>query len=151
MNIACIGEGETEFFCVPKIVGRLGNVVVSNVNIGGCAEDWDYSFSNQILPHVQAVALKQPDKILIVVDKERRPLCSPELATRASSIIEQGLLAVSLVTPFAIVVSDKKFESIVMADYELVDRLPILQGPISGSFGPSLDGKGPKTYHRPRS
>lgn len=145
MNIACIGEGDTEFFCLPKIVGRLGNVVISNANVGGCAEDWDYSFSNQILPYARTAALKKPDKILIVVDKERRHGCCPELAGRAASIIAQGLAAVNLATPFAIVVADKKFEAIVMADYELVDRLPILRQPVSALLGPSLDGKDPKS------
>lgn len=72
MNIACVGEGDSEYFCLPKIIGRLGHVVISNANLGGCADDWDRMFSIQILPYVQTAALKQPDKILIVVDREKR-------------------------------------------------------------------------------
>jgi hypothetical protein len=144
MNIACIGEGETEFICVPKIAGRLGNVVVSNANLGGCAADWDYAFSNQILPYVRTAALKKPDKILIVVDKEKRQGCCGGLAERAAGILADGLAEVNLPTPFSIVIADRKFESVVMADYELVDRLPILSRPVSADFGPTLNAKDPK-------
>lgn len=144
MKIACVGEGDTEYFCIPKIVGRLGHVVVSNANIGGCCQDWDQTFSAQILPYVRTAALKRPDKILIIVDRERRPECCPSLVQRAITIVTNGLLQVNLATPFSIVVSDKKFESIVMADYELVDRLPILERAVSPDFGESLDGKNPK-------
>lgn len=144
MKIACVGEGDTEFFCVPKMVGRLGHVVISNANLGGCAGDWDYVFSEQVLPYVRTAALKSPDKILIIVDKEKRQDCCPELVGRASAIVANGLAAVNLITPFAIVIADRKFESIVMADYELVDKLPILSRSVSADFGPSLDGKDPK-------
>lgn len=144
MNVACVGEGDTEYFCVPKIVGRLGHVVVSNANLGGCAGEWDQIVIAQILPFVQTAALKKPDKILIVVDKEKRPECCPALAERAVSILAAGLSKVNLTTPLSLVISDKKFESVVMADYELVDRLPILSRPVSPDFGASLDGKDPK-------
>ena len=139
-----MGEGDTEFFCLPKIVGRLGHVVISNANLGGCAEDWDQSFSTQILPYVRTAALKRPDKILIVVDRERRVDCCVGLVERAGTILTTGLAAVNLTTSFTIVVSDRKFESIVMADYDLVDNLPILSRPVSIDFGPTLDGKDPK-------
>jgi hypothetical protein len=145
VNIACIGEGDTEFFCVPKIAGRLGNNIVSNANLGGCAADWDVAFSVQILPYVRTAALKAPDKILIVVDRERRQECCPRLVERAVTIIANGLAEVNLAAPFSIVIADKKFESILMADYELVDRLPILSKPVSANFGEILDGKDPKS------
>lgn len=144
MKVACIGEGDTEFFCVPKIIGRLGHVVISNANLGGCSQDWDQTFSAQILPYVQTAALKHPDRILIVVDREKRPECCPRLVQRAIAIVTNGLAQVNLTTPFSIVVSDKKFESVLMADYELVDKLPILAQPVSPGFGPSLDGTDPK-------
>lgn len=144
MNIACVGEGDTEYFCVPKLVGRLGHVVVSNANLGGCGDDWDYMFSVQILPYVQTAALKRPDKILIVVDRERRPDCCPQLVQRATTILAKGLQQVNIPASFSIVVSDRKFESVVMADYELVDRLPILSRSVVGDFGASIDGKDPK-------
>lgn len=67
----------------------------------------------------------------------------------------------NIAAAFSIVVSDRMFESIVMADYELVDRLPILSRSVSGDFGVSIDGKNPmaildrallpgKAYHKVR-
>jgi hypothetical protein len=145
VKIACVGEGDTEYFCVPKIIGRLGHIVVSNANLGGCCQDWDQTFTAQILPYVRTAALKRPDKILIVLDREKRPECCPSLVQRAITIVTDGLAQVNLSTAFSIIVSDKKFESVVMADYELVDKLPILERAVSPEFGDSLDGKDPKT------
>lgn len=82
MTIVCVNEGDTEFACVPKIAGRLGHVIIGNFNVGGCAQDWDQAFEVQILPYVRTAALKDPDKILVVVDRENRPECSPSLLRR---------------------------------------------------------------------
>jgi hypothetical protein len=102
-------------------------------------------FSAQILPYVQTAALKHPDKILIVVDREKRPECCPTLVERAARIIADGLQHANMEAAFSIVISDRKFESILMADYELVDRLPIISRSISNDFGASLDDKDPKS------
>jgi len=144
VKVACVTEGETEYVCVPKIVGRLGHVVISNVHAGGCVDDWDLTFERKILPYVKTAALKSPDKILIVVDREKRPLCCGGLASRALQILSVGLTAENLTASLSLVISDRKFESIIMADYELMDRLPILSRSVSPDFGIVLDGTDPK-------
>jgi hypothetical protein len=68
----------------------------------------------------------------------------PQLAAKATRILSEGLRSANLESSFTVVVSDKKFEVVVMSDYELVDRMTILAHPVSGNFGPSLDGKNPK-------
>lgn len=145
MRVACVSEGQTEYFSVPKIVGRLGHVVISNVQVGGCPEDWEGTFGRIILPYVKTAALKNPDKILIVVDREKRTRCCVTLAQIALTIIGNGLQDENLEANVSLVISDKKFEAIIMADYELVDRLPILARPVSPDFAPTLDGTDPKS------
>jgi hypothetical protein len=144
MRVACVSEGETEYICVPKIVGRLGHVVVSNVHVGGCADDWNQVFEVQMLPFIKTAALKNPDKILIVVDREARVDCTPTLAAKAIQIVSAGLQAAKLNIPFTIVISDRQFEVLVMADYDLVDKLDILRQPVAPHFGDCLDGINPK-------
>jgi hypothetical protein len=144
VNIAIVSEGETEYFCVPKLVGRQGHVVVSNVHVGGCAQDWEYVLRSQLTPYVRTAALKQPDKIIVVVDREDREDCCPNLAQVGLDILNQGLAQANLTSNVALVVSDRRFESIVLADYDLVDTLGILQRPVSLDFGATLDGKNPK-------
>jgi hypothetical protein len=100
-------------------------------------------FKGEVLPQVQTAALKRPDKILVVVDREKRPECCPELAAKASKILADGLRAVNLEANVAVVVSDRTFEVVVMADYELVDSLDIFTRSITGLLGASLDGKNP--------
>ena len=146
--MACVSEGETEYSCVPKIVGRLGHVVVHNTCLYGCPTDWERTFKGEVLPQVQTAALKQPDKILVVVDREKRPECCPELAAKASKILADGLRAVNLVANVAVVVSDRTFEVVVMADYELVDSLDIFRQSVIEQLGASLDGKNPVSLVR---
>src|SRR5690242_13377820 len=140
MNIACVTEGETEYFCIPKIVGRLGHTVVFNSHVGGCMPDWDRTFELKILPYVKTAALRNPDKVLVVVDREKRAECCGRLAERALGILTDGLTSANLAACLSVVVSNRKFESIVMADYEFVDKLPILSRPVSSDFGLELDG-----------
>jgi hypothetical protein len=161
MRLACVGEGETEWVCVPRIAGNLGHTIIFNAHAGGCSADWEYAVSKEILPFVLTAALKRPDKILVVLDREDRPGCCGELAGQARQLLVDGLTAKGLQGNVAVVVSNKKFEAIIMADYELVDTLPCLARPVCRDFGPALDGKNPlnvikpalrsgKTYHKLR-
>jgi len=141
MRIACIGEGQTEYFCLPTIVGRRGHTVVGNLIVNGCSEDWELAISSKVIPRVFGMAEKQPDKILITLDRERRPRCSPLLAQSALQLIGDALTAKNMKCSVAIVVADLSFESILFADYSLVDRLAILRTPLSPRLGATLDGK----------
>lgn len=148
MRVACVSEGETEYTCVPRLVGRLGHQVIHNSCLYGCSTDWERTIEFQVLPQVRTAALKNPDKILIVVDRERHHLCCPRLAATAGAIVQNGLAASNLVANVAIVVSDRVFESIVMADYQLVDGLGILTHPAADRLGAELDGKNPVSLIR---
>jgi hypothetical protein len=148
MRVACVSEGETEYACVPKLVGRMGHQVVHNSCLYGCNADWEKTIESQVLPQVRTAALKNPDKILIVVDRERHDRCCPQLAAQAAEIVSQGLHASNLTGDVSIVVSDRVFEVIVMADYDLVDRLGIFTHPTTETLGPELDGKNPVSLVR---
>jgi hypothetical protein len=148
MRIACVSEGETEYSCVPKLVGRLGHQVIHNSCLYGCNTDWEKTIEFKVLPQVRTAALKNPDKILVVVDRERQDRCCPQLAATAAAIVGQGLQAVNLVSDFSIIVSDRVFEVIVMADYELVDKLGILTQAAEQHLGVDLDGKNPLSLVR---
>src|SRR4051812_21151019 len=104
MKVAIIGEGETEFYCAPKLVGRLGHVLIHRSQIGGAMEDWEATIKIKVLPQVQTAALKKPDKLVILLDREGRSECCPTLAGAAIAIIAAGLAAENLTCPFCIIV-----------------------------------------------
>lgn len=142
MRIAVIGEGETEYRCLPTIAGRMGNVVVGQMIVGTNGEkfDWALLIEKKVVPRVLAMAERAPDKIVVAVDREGRDECPPELAAQGLQIIRErcghrlGGCAVALV------VSNRRFENTLFADYEAVDSLPILSGPVSHLLPTETDG-----------
>ena len=145
MRLVCIGEGDTEFECVPSIAGRLGHTILKSINLGGLPTEGEWAAVCQeiILPYVRTEALRAPDKILVVVDREKRTQCCPGLAAEALNIFMNGLQSENLDALVSVIISDKKFESVIMADYHLLDTLPILENPVSGQLPVSLDGVDP--------
>lgn len=136
MRIAVIGEGKTEFYCVPTIAGRLGNIVVGQMLIGTNGDDYDWEFliRRKVVPRIFAMAAKNPDKILVVVDRERRAACPPDLAATALEIVQEECGYCLGVCRVSVVVCNRQFENALFADYDAVDRLPILDNPVSHLF-----------------
>jgi hypothetical protein len=140
MKIACIGEGPTEYTCLPTILGRLGHVVVGTLTCNGCPENWEQAIRQKVTPRVFGLAEKEPDKVLVVLDREDRSECCPDLARSALNLISEALRLRNVTCSVAVIVADRTFESILFADYENLDRLTILNGPVSHSFGEATDG-----------
>jgi hypothetical protein len=143
VRVAFIGEGHTEFYCLPKIAGRLGNVIVANAWARPVSTDFDWErfFELRVVPLVIAQAIKQPHKIVVVLDREDRDECTPDLARRGLAVILTkcghclGNVGVS------VVISNRYFECLLFADYTAVDGLKILRGPVSHSFPDHTEGE----------
>lgn len=140
MRIACIVEGTTEYYCVPCIVARLGNIVIGVISTNGTFESWEKTIQTKVLPRVIAMAQKNPDKILVVLDREKRKLCCGKLANIAKEILEEKLHSKNHQCRIGMVISDPRFESTIFSDYESVDGLRILKHGITAAFGPTTDG-----------
>src|SRR6266480_3984846 len=97
MRIGVIGEGETEYNCVPTLVSKLGHVVVGVHHLGGAGTDfaWNKLFVNKIFPYVRGFAVKRPenrpDRVVIVLDRERRQECCGALARQAETLLSGEL------------------------------------------------------------
>jgi hypothetical protein len=137
-----LGEGQTEFYCLPKIAGRLGHVVVHKAWIRPVSTefDWERFFLLRVVPLVTAALLKSPDKIIIVIDREDRPQCSVELAQRGLQEIVRCCGHCLGQCSIHVVVANRTFESLLFADYAAVDSLPILRQAISHTFPNSCEG-----------
>lgn len=136
MRIAVIGEGLTEFYCVPTIAGRLSNVTIKQFQFGGsnAGLDWSQLFRRKIVKFVKIAALSAPDKILIVLDRENRDECAGVLASQGTRIIlEECGYCIGSAT-ISVIVSNREFESLLFADYQAVDSLKILDRPVSVAF-----------------
>jgi len=141
LKIALIGEGQTEYHCLPKIAGRLGNVVVGRartIPVSG-DYDWERFFEKRVVPLVQAMAIKCPEKIVVVLDRERRLECPGDLARRGLNVIMHACGYCLNGCTVAVVISNRRFECILFADYSAVDKLPILDRPVSGGFPETTD------------
>jgi hypothetical protein len=144
LRVAIIGEGQTEYYCIPKIAGRCGHIVVGTALIRMVSSDFDWEklFELRIVPLVMAMLTKSPDKIIIVLDREDRAECPGELAQRGLLVIQAKCSYYLGACGLAVVISNKTFECLLFADYALVDRLPILRAPVSHNFPPATEGKG---------
>jgi hypothetical protein len=143
MRVAIIGEGQTEYYCVPKIAGKLGNIVVGHVwtRTVSTEFDWERYFQGRVVPLVRAMLAKGPDKIVIVVDREDRPDCGPDLATRGLKVILCECGHLLGICQISVVISNKGFECLLFADYGAVDSLKILKGAVSHGFPESTEGQ----------
>jgi hypothetical protein len=141
VKVTIIGEGLTEYYCVPTLAGRLNNVVLRCFQFGGSNEgvDWDVLFHKRIVKFVKIAALSEPDKILVVLDRENRDTCPAELSAKGNEIILKECGYCLGTSTVSVVVSNRKFESLLFCDYEAVDSLGILNGPVSVGFPPSTD------------
>lgn len=141
MRVAVIGEGQTEYYCLPTIAGRLGNTVLGQAHIRGsnAGFDWDNLIRTRVAPYVHVMAVRRPDKIVIVLDREEREDCAPELAERAMQIIQAECAHYLGQAAVAVIICDRKFECLLFADYEAVESIGILQQMATAAFPPVTD------------
>jgi hypothetical protein len=130
-------EGPTEYYCVPCIIGRLGHISVGAVALNGGFDDWEKTIRVKVVPRVVGMSERKPDKILVVLDREGRVSCCPDLAKAANEIVQAEC---HIECDVAFVISDPKFEATIFADYDNVDKLRILSERISHHFGEKTDG-----------
>jgi hypothetical protein len=141
VKVAVIGEGLTEYACLPTIAGRLNNVVVKHVHFRGCNAgiDWRLLFERRVVPLVIAVSFTEPEKIVVVLDREDRAECPSVLALQGLEVIQQSCSHRLAGCSVSVVVSNREFETMLFADYEAVVRLPFVTGVASRHFPASTD------------
>jgi|SRR5579862_5288916 len=141
MRLAIVGEGQTEYSCLPKLAGRLGNDVVGRARTITVSSDfdWELFFEKRVAPLVLLMLGKRPEKIIVVLDREDRQECPAELARVGLRILVRDCGYCLNGCALAVVISDRKFESMLFADYAVVDTLPILARPISQDFPATTD------------
>ncbi len=123
------------------MLGGLGHTVIGRMTLNGTFENWERTISEKVLPRAKGMAFKNPDKLLILLDRESRERCVPELARSASEIIADGFRNSHLNCNYCVILADRHFECMLFADYSLVDQLTILASPVSVLLGNSTDGK----------
>lgn len=140
MLVGCVVEGDTEYYCLPSLLGRLGHTPLRPLITYGSSGDWETLIRGRVAPRVKALALKSPEKIIVVLDREDRQECPAALAARALEALRQELAGLK-VPPLAIVIADRCFECILFADYEALDSIPVFEGAPSALLGETTDGK----------
>jgi hypothetical protein len=144
VKVAIIGEGQTEYYCLPKIAGRLGNQIVGKMHIRGGANPqckWEMIIEKKVIPAILVMSVYLPDRIVVVLDREDRDQCPVDLANKAMQMINSRCSHLLEDRGVSLIVSDKDFESVLFADYCVVDQLPILKKAVSATFPLFTDGR----------
>ena len=145
MKVGIIGEGDTEFYCIPTLVSKKGHQVVGCHNLRGVGGDypWDSLFTKKIYPYVRGFAVKsavnKPDKVLIIIDREDRSECCGGLAAEGVRLITHKLAEENLSIATSVVIPNRQIECWLMADTSALDRSPLFERPLSPLLGDNLD------------
>lgn len=141
MRLCWIVEGDAEYESLPTLADRMGHSTIGILNICGSFEDWLATIRGKVLPRARSLAIKRPDKLLVVMDREDRSACAPELAASGLVEIQNALRSDGTECPVSIIVCNKQFECLLFADFELADKLEIFCQPISSRLGTSTEGR----------
>jgi hypothetical protein len=87
---------------------------------------WQTLVETRVFPRVRGMALKAPDRVLVVLDREARVDCTPTLAAQCTLVLAQALAAENIACNLRVVVCDRKFENAIFADVSIVDHLQIV-------------------------
>jgi hypothetical protein len=128
------------------MAARLGHQTVGILDINGTWSDWETLITRKVLPRARTMALKRPDKLLVVLDRESRDVCSPSLARLAERIITDDLRASGTLCEVSIIVPNRQFECLLFADFDLVDRLKVFRTPISARLAGTTEEKKLSTH-----
>jgi hypothetical protein len=145
MKIGIIGEGDTEYACLPTMVSKLGHTVVGNHNLCGIGANYptESLFAKKIYPYVRGLSIKsmqsRPDRVVIVLDRENRTECSGEIAAAGLKILERELSKENLIMPISVVVANRQFECWLLADTTALDGSPLFKDVLSSQIGPTID------------
>ena len=147
MKIGVIGEGDTEYHCLPTLAAKFGHIIVSTYNLGGVGPEfpWEGLMRKRVFPLLRACVRKhdagRPDKVLIVIDREDRSDCCPDLASQAKLVLDSCLGEENLEIDFSVVLPDPCFECWLFADTTALDNSPLFTRRLSEVIGATTDGR----------
>jgi len=147
MKIEIIGEGQTEYYCLPTLVSKFSHTIVGVHHLHGIGVqfDWEKAICVKVYPYVRAFAkrnaVNRPDKVIVVIDRETRMQCCPELSERATRCLHRLLRKENLIIPVCVVIPNRIFESWLFADPKLLDNSPLFKTAISKAIGNQSDEK----------
>ncbi len=99
----------------------------------------------KVFPLLRAFAHKQssgrPDKVIIVIDRERRSDCCPDLSYIANSVLSSSLAAENIEISFSVIIPDPCFECWLFANVEALDSSPLFKTKPSTVIGVTTDGR----------
>lgn len=149
IKIGAVVEGQTEYYCVPKLVGKLGQVFLSPpICLKGVGEriPWEDLIRKFVVNKVKILALRHtppPDKILVIIDREGRPECCPSLAKKCEDILSEELSQSGICVPTKMIIPNNQFECWLFAQPELLDSMNIFNVKVSELLPQEIDESNP--------
>jgi hypothetical protein len=135
MTPRLIVHGDTEFYCLPRILSEFGIQYYGhpfNLRGKGFSENVSDIVKEDLLFAVETVSRTRPDKILIVTDKENRQLCPGQYASMILNDLKKklkrrvGTRHYKLIPCISVVVADSMYENWILADPDGISSLKSL-------------------------
>lgn len=117
--LGIVVEGFSEYYAVPVLLKTLDVRNATPAVFHGQSDEMNATaLSHRMLPEVRAQLRKGIRKLLIILDRESRATCAPNLAASVRDEVLQRLSenAVAIRCTIAVVCADRKLENWLLAD-----------------------------------
>lgn len=130
--IGLVVEGLSEYMALPVLMQNAGGPNARRVHFGGQGENADLRrvAAERIAPKVRVLILKKVAKVVVVLDRERRVECAPEIARLVDAAVREELgrrFGYRGSPPLSVVCADRTLENWLIADPARVARSAILR------------------------
>jgi hypothetical protein len=144
--LALVVEGESDVGAIPILLRTAGAKVGAVIKTGGQATECTLPtlVEKYLLKPVRAAILKDPEKVIVVLDREDRTTCPGQFATAVLQEIQSQLASQFgyMGTPAVVVVcADRKLENWLIADPAGLARHAHIRHDCATRVGAVADGK----------
>ena len=119
LPLGLVVEGFSEYYAVPVLLETLDVRIATPAVFHGQSDEMNASaLSRRMLPEVRAQLRKGIRKLLIILDRESRATCAPNLAATVQDEVVRRLSESAVAVPckIAVVCADRKLENWLLAD-----------------------------------
>ena len=143
--IALVVEGEAEYGALPILVRNAGGRAVNPIIFRGqFVSAIDRLAVERIAPRVRLAMHKNVAKVVVVLDREQRSECAPEVASIVAEAVRQSLrdkYSYDGTPPVVVVCADLSMENWLLADAEGLAACRLLSRQPSVGSRTNVDGR----------
>lgn len=146
LRFVLVVEGVSEYGAIPVLLRTAGYSPMAIMQFGGQAIDCDVTtlVDRCLVKHTWLAMLKQPDKVIVVLDRENRPDCPGQFASAIRTELIRQLTEAfrySGAPCLNVVCADRKLENWLIADPAEVAKHSYISRSFASKVGNNADSK----------